>query len=198
MDVLHFHPAVDDILSFVVFQAVTIRVTYRIPRDVLTNATEDEEEDIPTSREPDDLDVASFYIRRQTGLGGTIYAELQTLPYTFRVGYRAFCCVPYVRVRAQQFRPVRILLMLATSRWFLRRCFALGYTSPRVDVDQLRRHLTAQDFLDILDGSSHCEIHCSYDVVFQFQCRHDRAATRFYEASPVSPAGSSCSLIDLS
>ena len=144
MDVLHFHPAVDDILSFVVFQAVTVRVTYRSPRDVLTNATEDEEEDIPTSREPDDLDFASFYIRRQTGLGGTIYAELQTLPCTFRVGYRAFCCVPYVRVRAQPFRPVRILLMLATSRWFLRRCFALGYTSPSfVDASLLKIFLTS-------------------------------------------------------
>ena len=198
MDLLRFHPAVDDILSFVVFQAVTIGVTYRIPSDVLGLAPDEEEDGLPPSRDTDDLEFAAHYLQHQVGLRGTSHADLQTFPYTFRVGHRSFLGVPYVLMQAQQFRPVRILPMLATSRWFLRRCFALGFASPRVDVDRLRHRRTAQDFLDILDGSSHCEIHCSYDLIFYLLCRRDSSTTRFYEANPLSLAGTDGCLVDWS
>ena len=189
MDLLRFHPSGDDILSFVFFQYVTLRVTYRIPSDVLGPISDEEQDDSPPSRDVDDLDFATHYLLHQVGLGGTVRAELQTFPYTFRAGLRSFFCVPHVLLRAQQFRPARILPMLAVSRWFLRRCFALGCTSPRVDVRYLRRHCSALDFLDVLDGSSQCEIHCSYDLIFYLRCRHDNPTNRFYEANPVSLSG---------
>ena len=79
--------------------------------------------------------------------------------------------------------------MLAVSRWFLRRCFAFGFGFPAVDLDFLHRSRTAQDFLGVIDGSSHCEVHCSYDLIFYLLCRHSQALTQFYEANPVPLVG---------